>query len=119
MLTAPRQLDELVVDAAAEQNRVTVFEVVRQLAELDDFRRADEGEVLRIEVDDLPLARERLLGDFLEGGLAVIFVVVESRLRSGDGECFDFIANGLHAVTPVFVERTNFNQNHRIVITLA
>lgn len=78
VLTAPCELDEFVVDAAAEQDGVTLFEVLGQLAELDDFRRANEREVLRVEIDDLPLARERRFGDFFERRYAVLFVVVET-----------------------------------------
>ncbi|KAJ3472233.1 hypothetical protein NLI96_g13388 [Meripilus lineatus] len=89
------------VRAAAEQDGVALFELLRQLCELDDFRRAHEREILRIEVDDLPLARERRFGDGLERRLAVFLVIVEARLRGYDGESFEFIAHGFHADTPV------------------
>src|SRR5690606_3930846 len=55
VVAAPGQLDELVVGRTAEHDGVAVFEVLAQLGEGGDFGRADEGEVLRVEEDDLPL----------------------------------------------------------------
>src|SRR5205814_9856206 len=78
VLTAPAELAEFVVGRAAQQHRVALGELTRELVEADDLGRADEGEVLRPEVDDLPLAGEALLGDGLERGDAVLFVVVEA-----------------------------------------
>ncbi|KXV04333.1 hypothetical protein CR51_13605 [Caballeronia megalochromosomata] len=53
-------LDELVINAAAEQNRVAVLKVLRRLRELDDLRTADERKVLRIEIDFSSTCRRRL-----------------------------------------------------------
>src|SRR5205809_4870410 len=66
VITAPAELGELVVGRAAEQDRVALLELLRELVEADDLGRADEGEVLRPEVDDLPLAGKALFGEGLE-----------------------------------------------------
>jgi len=52
-------LDELVINAAAEQNRVAVLKVLRRLRELDDLRTADERKALRIEIDFSSTCRRR------------------------------------------------------------
>src|SRR6185436_1897967 len=83
---------------AAHEDRIALLELRRQLVEADDLGRADEGEVLRPEVDDLPLAREALLGDLLEGRDAVFLVLVEAGLYAGDAERFELVANGFHEV---------------------
>ena len=72
--------------------------IFRKLGEADDLGRADEREVLRVEVDDLPLPRERLLVDRLEGGDSVLLVLVESGLYADDVELGDFLTYGFHAL---------------------
>src|SRR5690606_35671724 len=96
MLTAPGELDELVVRRAGEHDRIALLEVADELVVADDLGRADEGEVLRVEIDDLPLARERLLGDLLEGADAFLLGLVELGLDAHDTERFEFFAYGFH-----------------------
>src|SRR5690606_38059271 len=55
VVAAPGQLGELIVGRTAQNHGVAVLEVLAQLGEGGDFGRADEGEVLRVEEDDLPL----------------------------------------------------------------
>src|SRR6185369_6410712 len=90
------ELAELVVGGTAQQHGIALGELLRQLVEAHDLGRADEGEILRIEVNDLPLAREALLRDRLEGRDAVFFVVVEPGLHANDRERFQLVANRLH-----------------------
>jgi len=96
MVAAPGQLRELIVGGAAEHDRVAILEIAVQVGESDDLRRADEGEVLRIEEDDLPLARKAFLGDRLERAFAALFVLHEFRLHAGDLEVGKFVANAKH-----------------------
>ena len=60
MVAAPRQLAELIVRAAAHHDRVAIVELSGEAAELSDLGRAHKGEILRVEVDDFPLSREKL-----------------------------------------------------------
>src|SRR6185312_2374235 len=64
---APCQVYELTVDAHPENLRIARLELAIELAEGGDFRRAHEGEVLRPEEHDLPLAGEAVVGEGLEG----------------------------------------------------
>src|SRR5690606_23073429 len=59
-------------DARAVDDRVTVVELAVQLAERGDLGRAHEGEVLRPEENDLPLAGLVLVGEVLERGVEVV-----------------------------------------------
>ena len=86
MITAPAELGELVVGRTAQDDGVTFLEILREVGETDDLGRTDEREILRVEVDDLPLARERLLGERLECGIPVLFMMVEAGLHTDDVE---------------------------------
>ena len=66
VIAPPSELRELVVGRAAQDDSIALFEVLRELGEADDFSGTDEREVLRVEVNDFPLARERPLVDRLE-----------------------------------------------------
>src|SRR5690348_2406942 len=96
MVAPPAELRELVVGRAAENDRVAILEVLRELGEADDLRRTHEGEVLGVEVDDLPLAGKRFFVDRLKGRLAVFFMPVEAGLDPDDMERFQFLAYGFH-----------------------
>ncbi len=96
VVAPPCQLDELVIGRAAEQHRIAIFEIIRQLRETDDFSRANESEVLRVKVNDLPLARERALVDVFECADAVFFVMVKAGLDAGDAEGFESLTYGFH-----------------------
>jgi len=101
MVAPPCEFDELVVGRPREQHSVAVLEVPSQPGECDDLGRADEREVLRVEIDDLPLAGEGVLADLLEGADAAFFVLIEARLHAGDVERIKLLAYGLHALLPV------------------
>ena len=58
VIAAPAELREFIVGRAAQDDRVTILEILRELGEADDLGRTDEREVLGIEIDDLPFARE-------------------------------------------------------------
>src|SRR6185437_3977345 len=47
MVSAPGEVHELGIRAAAQNLRITILEIAVQLAKSRDFGRADEGEVLR------------------------------------------------------------------------
>src|SRR5690606_2982844 len=96
LLAAPGQFHIFVIDRAAHHHGVTFGEVGRQVVEAHDLRRTYEGEVLRVEVDDLPLVREGAFGDVFECGYAVLLVFAEARLHAGDLERFQFVAYGFH-----------------------
>ncbi|MCY1465331.1 hypothetical protein D9M71_834620 [compost metagenome] len=100
MVAAPGQLDELVVGRTAEDHGVAVFEVLAQLGEGLDLGRADEGEVLRVEEDDLPLAVKAVLRQRFERRDAVFFVVVEARLHASDLEFRQFLTDAQHSGAP-------------------
>jgi hypothetical protein len=61
----------LVVGRATEHDRVAVGEIAGEPAKFSDFSRANEGEVLRIEENDLPFSGKALFGDLFEGGFPV------------------------------------------------
>ena len=108
----PGELDELVVNGAAQQHGIAIRKVLGKLVELDDLGRADEGEILRVEVDDLPLAWKRCFGDGFEGGLAAFFVIVEARLHTSHGKCFDGLTYGFHELLlSTFLRWTDSNGN--------
>ena len=69
MIAPPGELDEFIVGRAAEDDRVAIGELLAELGEFGDLGRADEGEVLRIEEDDLPLAGKALFRQRLERAL--------------------------------------------------
>ena len=60
LVAPPRVVHVLAVDGDAEQLRVARLEFLLELAEGGDLGRAHEGEVLRPEEHDLPLARVKL-----------------------------------------------------------
>jgi len=86
VIAPPAELGELVVGRTAQDDGVTFLEILREVGETDDLGRTDEREILRVEVDDLPLARERLLGERLECGIPVLFMMVEAGLHTDDVE---------------------------------
>src|SRR5579863_807980 len=86
LLAPPRQVHELAVDAGAEQLRVTRAELLLELAEGGDLGGADEGEVLRPEEYDLPLAGEALVGERLECLLGI------ARDDAGEGKLGETVA---------------------------
>ena len=100
VVTPPAEFAELVVGAATHQHGVTLFELPRQLVEGHDLGRANEGEVLGPEIDDLPLAGKALLGQGLEGRDAVFLVLVEAGLDADDAERFELLTDGLHGGVP-------------------
>ena len=56
MVAPPCELAELVIARPAENHGVAVGKFARQPRKLGNLGRANEGEVLRVEKDDLPLA---------------------------------------------------------------
>ena len=100
VVAAPGQLHELVVRGTAEHNSVAIFEVASQTGEFSDFSRADEGEVFRVEEDDLPLALKGILRDRLERAFAVLLMLHEFRLYAGDSELGKLFANAKHSDSP-------------------
>jgi hypothetical protein len=68
---APGQVHELGIRAGAQHLRVPIGKVVVQLRESRDLSRAYEGEILRPEENDFPLAFIFLKRQVLEG-LALI-----------------------------------------------
>src|SRR5258706_14806923 len=63
---APGKVRVLVVGAAAEDDGITVGELAVLLAEFDDLGRTDQGEVLRVGVNNQPLPSVVLRADGLE-----------------------------------------------------
>src|SRR4051812_19348569 len=100
VVDAPVQVHELAIGGDAVDHRVTVGELARQLGEGRDLGRADEGEVLRPEEDDLPLAGIGLGGDLGEG-LAGAAEALRAGLHGGELESRELVANGQHAVYPL------------------
>src|SRR5512134_1345946 len=90
MLAAPREVDELAVGRGAVDHRVAVVELAVQLAERRDLGRAHEGEVLRPEEDQLPLAGVGPVGDAGEG------LVLLQRHHGLEVELGNAVANGQH-----------------------
>ena len=93
---APVEVGELVVGGAAEDLGVAVLELVVELAECGDLGRADEGEVLRVEEDDLPLALVLVEADLLEVVLRLLGVglVQVAALECGESELGELVADG-------------------------
>src|SRR5262249_19862834 len=83
--------------ARAENLGVTFEELAVLLSELRDLGRADEGEVHRPEEDDLPLAREVLVGDVLE---LLALLQAHRRLEVERGK---LVSNGQHRLSRSFV----------------
>src|SRR5205814_8372764 len=81
-----------------QAGRVAGVEMLREIREADDLGRTDERGILRVEIDDLPLPRERLLVDRLERGDSVFLVLIEPGLLADDVERNEFLAYGFHAV---------------------
>ena len=50
----PREVDELTVGAGTVDDRITIGEVIIEFTESGNLGRADKGEILRPEEDDLP-----------------------------------------------------------------
>ena len=88
-------MDELAVGRDAVDHRVAIGEVAVQLAEGDDLGRADEGEILRPEEYDLPLAGVGLSGDFGECGVEV--EALGPALHGLEVELREGVANRQHA----------------------
>src|ERR1700733_1866978 len=87
---APGEVNELAVDAHAEQLRVARLEFQVELAERGNFRRTDEGEILRPEKYDLPLAREAVVRERLQALGEVV------RDDAGEGISREFLTNAQH-----------------------
>lgn len=98
-LAAPAQLGVFIVGRTAHQHGIGVGKRFGQLVETGHLTAANGGEVLGIEVDDLPLARKTGLGEVHEGRVAVLFFMQEARLDAHDLEGFQFVADGFHACT--------------------
>jgi len=71
VVLAPGEVDEFGVGRGAVDDRVAVLEVAGEFAEGRDLGRADEGEVLGPEEDDLPFAGVVVRADRAEGGLGI------------------------------------------------
>ncbi len=92
----PVEVGELVVTGAAENDGVAVIELFVELAERGDLGRADEGEVLRVEEHDLPLADVRLVGDLLKVVIrrCSVSVAQVAALESGQIELGKLVTDG-------------------------
>lgn len=98
VIAPPGELAELVVGRAAQHHGVAVLEVLRQAGEFGDLSRADEGEVLRIEEDDLPLARKTCLAQRLERALSLFFLSLKSGLHADHLKRWQLGSNSKHSV---------------------
>ena len=78
MMIAPGVVNEFAVGGAAEDLAIAILEFFVRFTEGSDLGRADEGEILRPEKVQLPLASVVLVGDRLE-----CFVKVFIRANSG------------------------------------
>jgi hypothetical protein len=87
---APREVDEIGVGRGADQDRVTVGEILGEVAITDDLGRAHEGEVLRPPEQDLPLAGIVLVGQRLAVGQR------RHALLNRNLELGNLVANGEH-----------------------
>jgi hypothetical protein len=96
VVEAPVEVHELAVGGHAVEHRVAVLELAVQLAEGGDLGRADEGEVLRPEEDDLPLAGVGVGGNLLKG-LAGAAEALGAALDGGEVEARENVADGQHA----------------------
>src|SRR6516225_4049604 len=90
-LAAPGEVHVLAVDADPEQLRIARPELLLQLAESRNLRRADEGEILGPEEHDLPLAGEAVTREGLERIPAV------GRDDAGEVELGELMADACHA----------------------
>src|SRR5262249_14203408 len=102
VIATPGELAELVVGRAAQHHGVAVLEILRQAGEFCDLRRADEGEILRIEEDDLPLAGEARLGQRLECALSLFFLNLKSGLHADDFKRWQLASNSEHSLSYLF-----------------
>src|SRR5260221_14274283 len=78
MIFPPGKERKLVVGRAAEHDRVAVSESAELLVELDDLGRANEGEILRVRVDDQPLA-----GVARRGHVRELLTLLDAHTRDG------------------------------------
>ena len=93
---APGEVDVGGVGRGADQHGVAVGEIALQLAIADDLGRADEGEILGPEEQDLPLAIGLGKVDRLAGGQR------GGALLDGKGERGKLVANGKHVeISPI------------------
>ena len=83
---APVEVSELVIGGAAKDLGIAVLELLVQLAKGSDLGRADEGEVLRVEKDHLPLALVLVQGYLLEVVLRLVSVDVVQVATGQGGE---------------------------------
>src|SRR3954470_132980 len=105
VVDAPGVVDELAVGRSAENLGVAVGELAVQLAESGDLGRAHEGEVLRPEEHDQPLALERTVGELGERLL---------RIGGNDGlevEGGKLIANSKHETRSICCGALNSNNS--------
>src|SRR3984957_8276017 len=96
MILAPCQMHELAIGARGQDLAIAILELLIQIAEALDLRRANEGEILRIEKHAKPFAFVRVVRD-REKGLLDAF----GRNSRLEVELRKFIANGKHMNTPV------------------
>src|SRR5947209_3683210 len=66
VIVAPGQVHKFGIRTASEDLRVTITELLFELAKCSNFRRTDESEILRPEEEHLSLARIIVAGDGLE-----------------------------------------------------
>jgi len=96
VLAAPSELAELVVGGAAEHDGVAVGEILRQSRELGDLGWAYEGEILRIEEDDLPLSGKAIFRQRFEGALSFFFLQVKAGLYADNLKGRELVSNSEH-----------------------
>ena len=96
VVAAPRELDELVIGRATEQDGIAILEVVRELREAGNFGWANEREILRIKVNDFPLAGERALVDRFERADSVFFMMIKAGLDADDAKRIELLTDGFH-----------------------
>ena len=98
MVLPPGQMHELAVGRDAVDHRVAVGEIATELAEAGDLGGADEGEILRPEEHDLPLA---LVGRLVEVRKAVWGLVDTTPLTEKSGNLSPTVNMEKH---PLFCE---------------
>ncbi|ABY39672.1 Hypothetical protein, conserved [Brucella suis ATCC 23445] len=116
VVAAPCQLDEFIIGRTAKHNCIAIFKFRSQTRKFSDFRRADEGEVLRVEENDFPLAGEALFRHFLECRNAVFLMMVETGLYAGDLERGKLVADAEHFYLPVILWLYRKFRNFRIFL---
>lgn len=104
VIATPCELHELIVGRTAQDDCVTVFEIRCKTRKFGNLGRANKGEILRVEEDNLPLVRKACFGDFFKCRNAVFFVMVETGLYAGDLEGGKLIADTEH-----FIPACKFN----------